>query len=221
MKKNRREGLIPAVVYGAGKDPKTFWVSFKDIERAFHKARSTNVLFELGKDTVLLKEIQKDLISDTPLHIDFLRIKLTEKVEVDVPLRLTGESKGVKNQGGILEHLLRELKVRTLPTEIPEAISIDVSDLEIGQGLLVKDLKIPQGLEISTDANHIVVNVVAPAKEEAAPAPVEAVAEAQPEVIGKGKKEAAEGASPTSVGGPTKAPAGASPTAKPEPPAKK
>ena len=215
---NRKQGTLPAVVYGAQKKPYGVWVSAGELDRALHKAHSANVLFSLQvagegaaakKETVLLKDIQRDPVRSFPVHVDFFRIKLTDKVEVEIPVRVTGEPKGVKVQGGILEHLLRELRVRTLPTQIPEAVTVDVTNLEIGNSVLVKDLQVPVGVEVLTDANHVVVNIVVPAKEEVAatttPDAAAAVA-AQPEVIAKGKKEleGEAGAEPTK-GQPAKA----------------
>lgn len=217
LRANRQKGIIPAIVYGAKKDPKSLWVSNKELEKAMRQAHSANVLFELtmeeagfeeekaaktkkkpssktsSSETVLLKDIQRNVIDDTPIHVDFLRVDIHKEVEVAVAVHVTGESSGVKNQGGILEHILREIKVRCLPTAIPELITVDVSHLEIGQGLLVGDLKLPKGVELVTDASHVMVNVVAPARvEEPVVAAVTAETSAEPEVIAKGKKETAE-----------------------------
>lgn len=220
LRSQRGQGILPAVVYGDGKEAVSFWVDRRVVERALHQAHSTNVLFSLevegapeassGKETVLLKELQRNVITGVPAHIDFLRVKLTQKIEVEVPIHLKGEAKGVKVQGGILEHLLRELKVRTLPTAIPEAVVVDVTELEIGHGLLVKDLPVPPGVEVLTEASHVVVNIVVPAKEEAPAAATEtvgAVAAPAPEVITKGKKEV-EGETAEAKAAPAKAASG-------------
>ena len=125
LRSRRAEGIIPAVVYGGKGKPENLWVSRKDLENAIHKAHSSNVLFDLQFDeksaheTALLKSIQKHLLYSHPIHVDFYRVDINHKVDVEVAVRLTGEAKGVKNQGGILEHLLREVRVRCLPTAIP------------------------------------------------------------------------------------------------------
>ncbi len=197
---NRKDGTLPAVVYGAAKQPYGVWVSAGELDRALHKAHSANVLFSLQvagekggdkKETVLLKDIQRDPVRGVPVHVDFFRIKLTDKVEVEIPIRVTGEAKGVKVQGGILEHLLRALRVSTLPTQIPESVIVDVTNLEIGHSVLVRDLQVPQGVEVLTEASHVVVNIVVPAKEEVAAVvtPEAGAVAAQPEVIAKGKKD--------------------------------
>jgi large subunit ribosomal protein L25 len=136
--------------------------------------------------------------------------------QVAVPVHISGEAVGVKAHGGILEHLVREIKVRCLPGDIPQAISIDVTNLDIGASVFVKDLPVPQGVDLITGTGQVVLNVVAPkAEEEAAPA-AEALAPAAPEVIAKGKKEE-EGAAPA-AGGKEGAPAA---PAKAEAPSKK
>ncbi|MBI4668708.1 MAG: 50S ribosomal protein L25 [Elusimicrobia bacterium] len=207
MKTQRSSGFIPAVVYGAKKDPRSLWVNRKELEKAMTRVHGANVLFKLmisdpstslrtGKsnvadakaETVLLKSLQRDVCSDLPIHADFLRVDIHQKVEISVAVHVKGEAKGVKDQGGILEHLLREIKVRCLPTEIPAAIEVDVSKLEIGQGVTAGDLKLPEGVERLTVAAHVVINIVAPARVEEAAAPA-AAAGGEPEVIAKGKKE--------------------------------
>ncbi|MBI4370058.1 MAG: 50S ribosomal protein L25 [Elusimicrobia bacterium] len=207
LRLSRFEGSIPAILYGASKTSKSLWVSRLELEKAMRQAHSANVLFQLqieAKETpgqtkakfetehVLLKEVQRNPINEVPCHVDFFRVDLKKRVEVNVPLRVTGEATGVKNQGGILELLAREVKIRCLPTAIPEAFTIDVTPLGIGQGVFIKDLTVPQGVEVLTDGNHLVVTVAAPVKEEepAAAVATTGAAGAEPEVITKGKKEA-------------------------------
>lgn len=210
MRTKRLAGSIPAIVYGAKADPRSVWVSRLELEKAMRSAHSANVLFKLdvatqesgqtdkistkksavknsGAETVLLKSLQRDPATEVPVHVDFVRVDVHKKVEIEVAVHVTGNAVGVKDHGGILEHIMREVKVRCLPTHIPEAIAVDVSDLDIGQGVVAGDLNLPDGVELVTDAGHILINVVTPTKEEE-PAPAAATA-AEPEVITKGKKE--------------------------------
>lgn len=190
----RVEGEVPAVVYGGKKSPVPLSVAGKELLQVI-KAHGANVILSLkvGSDTetVLVKEVQRDPISHKPIHVDFQRISLTDKIEVNVPLHVKGEAPGVKLAGGILEHILREVRVKALATAVPSALEVDVSGLQINQGLKVKDIAAPAGVEILASPDQIVVNVVAPMtfEEEKAPAAAAAGAgPAEPEVIAKGKK---------------------------------
>ncbi|HRY29474.1 MAG TPA: 50S ribosomal protein L25 [Elusimicrobiota bacterium] len=218
----RDSGEVPAVVYGGKKGPHPASVNAKKMTEIL-KSQGTNVVFslKLGKDseTVLLKDLQRDPISRKIVHVDFQRISLTEKIEVNVPIHVKGEAPGVKLSGGILEHIQREVRVRCLPTAIPSAVEVDVSGLQINQGLKMKDVKFPEGLEVLSDPELIVVNIVAPTefKEETPAAAAAAVPGAtEPEVIAKGKKpeEGAEGAAPAAPGKEGAAKAPAAPAAK-------
>jgi large subunit ribosomal protein L25 len=195
----RLKGQVPSVIYGGKKSSYPLTVNSKEFQ-LLTKAHGSNVVVNLKVDsateTVLVKEVQKDMISREIIHIDFQRISLTDKIEVSVPLHVKGEAPGVKLSGGILEHILREVRVRCLPTAIPVAIDVDVSALQINQGLKMKDILPPAGVEVLTDPEHLVVNVVAPTELEEEPAPGAAPAATEPEVIAKGKKpeEGEEGA---------------------------
>ncbi|MGQ0645321.1 MAG: 50S ribosomal protein L25 [Elusimicrobiota bacterium] len=194
----RESGEVPAVVYGGQKPPVSVSVTAKELK--IHGGASALINLKVGSEaeTVLLKDVQRDPISRKFIHLDFQRISLTEKIEVSASLRFTGEAPGVKLGGGILEHILREVRVRCLPTAIPEAIEVDVSGLQLNQGLRVKDLRPPEGVEVLNDKELLVANVVAPTILEETPAPGAVPAAAEPEVIAKGKKpeEGAEGAAP-------------------------
>ncbi|MFH1258219.1 MAG: 50S ribosomal protein L25 [Elusimicrobiota bacterium] len=187
----RKQGRIPAVIYGSDQEALPLSVDEKSF---FHliQTKGFNLLINLqingvGDKTVLVKEIQRDYIKRTILHVDFHQISLREKIEVTVPLEVQGNAPGVK-AGGVLEHILREIRVRCLPLEIPQSIKIDVSQLAIGQGILVKDLTLPEGLELLTGTEQIVINIVSPTVLEETPA-VAVAAGAEPELITKGKKE--------------------------------
>lgn len=199
-RKARAAGQIPGVLYGHGEDPVPVAVDSKDFEIALrgHKGGNAIVNLNVGKGdvTALLRDVQLDPLSRRIIHLDFQHISLTEQIVVEVALHFVGTPIGVKDGGGILEHLVRTLEVRCLPTAIPPSIDVDVTALNIGQNLHVRDITV-SGFEIVTDPEVTIAAVVAPAAEEvAAPAAAEvegaAPAEAaEPEVVAaKGKKEA-------------------------------
>jgi len=197
-KKLRREGLIPGVVYGAEGKTLSIQVPEKNFTQILHSGFGENVLITLnianGKTQskkVLIKEIQHDPVRGNIVHIDFHHIQLTKKVTVKVPVQLTGLADGVKNQGGILQHILREIEVECLPTDIPAKIEIDVSPLRIGDSIHVRDIKLEKATVLS-DPEGTLASVVPPMKEEevpvAAAAPVEGEI-TEPEVISEKKAE--------------------------------
>ncbi|MFH0764776.1 MAG: 50S ribosomal protein L25 [Candidatus Omnitrophota bacterium] len=195
----RIKGLIPANVYKGGKGALSLQVSLDGLQEVLHTKAGENVIITLKisgegspKDkTVLIKEIQREPVKDAILHVDFNEISLTEVLKVDVPLAARGEPVGVKIDGGILEHVIRELQVECLPTAIPEKIEIDVSNLKIGDAIHIKDVKIPEGVKVLNDP-ELIAMIVKPPKIEA---PKEEVAEGaeEPELIRKKKEEAPEG----------------------------
>lgn len=201
----RNEGWIPGTLYGNGK-PVDISVDNRDFNKALHNQAGINALFniKLGSETAVsvVKEIQRHVWKRNPIHVDFKRINMKETLTVNVPTHVVGEAPGVKNSGGILEHITREVRVRCLPDDIPASIDVDVTKLELGHGVKVKNLPALKGIEYLTIAETIVVNVVAPKVEEVkAPTPAEvAAAAAQPEVIAKGKKDE-EGAAAAPAGG--------------------
>ncbi len=219
----RVQGEVPAVVYGGENKSFPLSVELKQFLKLL-KQHGANVVMSLkldgGTETVLVKEVQRDAISRMPIHIDFQRISLTETIEVSVPLHVSGEAPGVKLGGGILEHILREVRVKCLATNIPQSINVDVSNLQLNQGLRVKDLPVLPGVTVLTDVTQLIVNIVAPTEleEPATPAAGAAVpGAAEPEVIAKGKKpeEGAEGAAAAPAKGAEAKPAAGKPEAKP------
>ncbi|MBI4375755.1 MAG: 50S ribosomal protein L25 [Elusimicrobia bacterium] len=192
----RGDSKVPGVIYGGGKPPVQVALPEKEL-MAIRKKAGVNAIIQLqlGKshETVILKDLQRHPVTDRPVHADFQRISLTQKIEAKVPLRIVGEAPGVKTGGGILQHELRDLTVRALPTHIPQYIDVDVSKLELGGHVLVKDLNVGTDIEIHEDAEHIVVHVTQ-VKEEIAAAPAavpeEGAAPAEPELAStKGKKD--------------------------------
>ncbi len=196
-RKARAQGRIPGIVYGHGEDPVPIVVDSRAFQLAVQHHKGGNAIVNLavggGELTALIRDVQYDPVSHHILHLDFQHISLTESIEVKVGVHLNGLPAGVKDGGGVLEVILREIEVRCLPTAIPAALEYDVSGLGVGQSLHVRDLSAP-GVTILSDPDATVATVVAPTVvEEAAPAegaPVEGAAE--PEVITKGKKDEAE-----------------------------
>jgi len=200
----RNKGLVPANVYRSGKAATSLTVSDRELRSILHTKAGENVLITLkvsggesaAKDrTVLIKEIQRHPVRDDVLHVDFNEISLTEMLKISVPLVAHGEPLGVKIDGGLLEHVLRELSVECLPTNIPARIEVEVSALKIGDHITVKDIKAPDGVKVLNDPELIALIVKAPKveapKEEAVPGGEE------PELIRKKKEEeAAEGEEP-------------------------
>jgi large subunit ribosomal protein L25 len=197
-KRLRRALRIPGVVYGGKQVPLPVVVNPHELLSAL--GAGENVLINLsvaGIDgtqtrTVILKELQLDPVKGRPLHADFMEVSMERKIRVEVPLILAGEPVGVKSKGGILEQPLRQLFVECLPLNIPERILVEVSALDIGDAVHVRDLTVGQGVRILEDTARVVASVVAPAAEEVA-APVEEKP-AEPEVVGKKEKAEAEAA---------------------------
>jgi len=193
----RGAGLIPAVVYAAGKKSQAIKISRSVLLRLIHQHRIEGVLINLKvKDdkkhaprSCLIKEIQYDPVYEDIVHVDFNEISLTKAIKVNVPVAVKGEPAGVKQEGGSLEHILWEIEVECLPTNIPKDIEVDVSNLKIGDAIHIKDIVAPDGVKILNDPSAIVLSVVAPMKEEVPAAPVEGEEKQEPEVI-KEKKEA-------------------------------
>jgi large subunit ribosomal protein L25 len=195
----RREGRVPAVIYGHGREPAPMSVSFLELSRLLEKIspESTIVDVAMGGRTVktLIREIQRHPIKQGIVHVDFQEIHADEKLRLEVTIHLTGTADGVRNQGGILDQVLRTVEIEVLPSDIPEHVELDVTSLTIGRSLHVSDLNIPNA-KILTDAELTVATVVAPRAEEVAPvagaegvAAEGAEATAEPEVIKKGKTE--------------------------------
>lgn len=194
----RRAGKVPAVLYGHGRETRSIAVGSVEFGHLLEKInpRSTIVELALGGQPVrtLIREIQRHPLTPGFLHVDFQEILAGEKVRLEVPVTLTGTAEGVRNQGGIMDQVLRTVEIEVDPADIPESVELDVTALTIGKSLHVSDLAIPKAT-ILTDAALTVAVVVAPRIEEVA-APVAAVegavvAEAvpEPEVIKKGKIE--------------------------------
>jgi len=196
----RRGGKIPAVVYGAGKNAVSVSVDPRQVSRILHSASGHNTIFDLAVDgertKAMIVDWQYEPIKGSLLHIDLKRIAMDQKLTVMVPIVLKGEAVGVKQQGGILEQVTREVEIECLPSDIPSQIDADVSELVFGKVMRVSDLPHSEKLRFLTDENQPVAHVIS-IKEEVAPtaeavAGEAAAAPAEPEVIKKGKQETDE-----------------------------
>lgn len=203
-KKLRSEGRIPAVIYGRETKPQNVEVSAREMGELILHSVSENLLVDLAvkddgkpKRLALVQEVQHHPLSGKVLHVDFHEVSPTEKVTIMVPVETTGEAAGVKNSGGVLEHVLFKLKVRALPKDLPEQIVIDVTNLELNKTIHIGEVKAPEGVEILGDKNIPVVSVAVPrAEEEAAPAEGAAATAGDVEMIKEKKEEGEEGAAP-------------------------
>jgi len=193
----RAGGKVPAVVYGAGKDASAVVVDPRQVSRILHSKSGHNTIFDLSLDgertKAMIVDWQYEPIKGALLHIDLKRIAMDQKLTVEVPIVMKGEAAGVKQQGGILEQVLREVEVECLPGDIPSSIEADVSELVFGKVLRVADLPKSDKFEILTDENQTVAHVIT-IKEEVAATPEAVAADAaagpaEPEVIKKGKQE--------------------------------
>jgi large subunit ribosomal protein L25 len=205
-KRLRATGRVPAIIYGRQAKPQNLEVNAKELEELIHHSASENMLVDLSVESdarprrlALVQEIQHHPLEGDMLHVDFHEVAENEKVVVHVPLETTGEAAGVKTGGGVLEHILFKLKVRSLPKDLPEQIIVDVSHLELGKAVHLGEIKAPAGVEILGDKKIPVVAVALPRSEEeeaAATATTEVVAAGDVEMIKEKKEEGEEGAAP-------------------------
>ena len=199
----RKSGKVPAVLYGAGNESVPLSVDPRQVARILHSESGHNTIFDLALDgtertKAMIVDWQYEPIKGALLHIDLKRIAMDKRLTVMVPIELKGEAAGVKQQGGILEQILREVEVECLPGDIPSHIEADVTELVFGKVLRVSELPHSGKVKFLTDANQPVAHVIS-VKEEVAPTPEAVAAEAaaapaEPEVIKKGKQEVEEGA---------------------------
>jgi large subunit ribosomal protein L25 len=200
-KKLRAGKRVPAVVYGAGINPTAVDVGLDEFSRAIHTRAGENVVIQLTvaegqknfEKTVVIKEIQLNPVTDAIQHVDFNAISLTEKIKVKVMLHVKGDAPGVK-EGGVLDVVHHEIEVECLPTNIPERLDADISNMKIGDSIHLREIVFPSGVTPQLAEDEVVVAIHAPQAEEV-PAAAEEVA-AEPEVIGKEKKEGAEAEAP-------------------------
>lgn len=200
IKKLRKQGLVPAVVYSSDTNITLLIPSTSlNVLRLMHYSENAIIDMEIEGNAkiktmpVFIKDIQFDPITDKVIHIDFLKVSLKEKIKVHVPIVLKGEAKGVKEDGGVLDQVLRDLEIEALPLDVPEKIEVDISGLKIGDSLHVENLTIPANVKVITDLKTTFVSVAAKEEE-----PEEEVvgaegAPVEPEVIKEKKEEKAPG----------------------------
>jgi large subunit ribosomal protein L25 len=202
-RRTRREGKVPAVLYGGvGGAATPIAVPPKALLKILHSEAGQNTLIALklagaGDTRVLVKDFQLDPITHEVLHADFYRVAMDKVLRVTIPIVVHGEPKGIKQQGGILEHIRREIEIEVLPADIPEHIDVDVTELMLHQGVRVRDIATNSKWKPVSDPDLMLMHVILPKAEEvAAPADAAAAATAgvaEPEVIKKGKKDEEEG----------------------------
>ena len=209
--KLKREGLIPAVIYG-GKEPSLpVQVGARDISNLLSRALGENILVELEIDNAgqkssrmaLIQEVQHAPLTGGIVHVDFHAVNMNETLHTSVPIEPQGESIGVKSFGGILEQSLRSLEIACLPKDLPEVVTVDISGLNIGDSIHVRDIQLPEGVKAQDDAELTVFLVAAPAVAEVVAPTAAAATPAQPEVI-KEKKEEGAAAAPDKKAAPAK-----------------
>ena len=206
----RSDGRIPAVIYGRQVKAQNLEINAKEMEDLIHHSASENLLVDLAiKDDArpqrlaLVQEIQHQPLTGKILHVDLHEVAANEKVTIQVPVESIGEAEGVKTQGGTLEHVMFRIRVRGLPGDLPEVVTVDVSHLTIGQAVHLGDIKPPANCEIVGDKHLTVISVAAPRTEEEEAAEAAAAAEAVPgevEMIKEKKEEGEEGAAPAKPG---------------------
>jgi large subunit ribosomal protein L25 len=209
-KRIRVTGRIPAVIYGAFQEPRALSVNPKDILKIIRSKSGHNSIFDvdiqgLEKTPVIVADEQYHPVKGTLMHIDLKRIDLTKKLRVSVPIHTTGEAKGVKQQGGVLDVVTRRIEIECIPLDIPEQYDVDVTELMIGSSIRVAALPVKEGIRVLTAPEAVIAHVVG-IKEEVVAAPEAVVAAgtpAEPEVVKKGKKEE-EGAAPAAEKAPEK-----------------
>src|SRR6266513_1749334 len=193
VRKLNAMGVVPAIIYGAKDKAEALQVSRRDISAVLSHAAGENILVELdvaGKSRLaLVQEVQHAPLGNAILHVDFHAVSMDEKIQAEVPLEPSGIANGVKNFGGLLEQSLRYLPIECLPRDLPDRITVDVSNLNIGDSIHVRDIKLPDGVAAKVQPDLTALSVLAPAVEEEPAAAVAEGAEAGPEVITEKKPE--------------------------------
>jgi large subunit ribosomal protein L25 len=191
----RREGVIPAELYGHGVENLHLEVKTKDFERVYKAAGENtviNLLIGKEKKPVLVHDIDRDYLSGSVSHVDFYQIRMDEKIKVPVPVAFSGEAPAVKEKGGLLNKTILEIEVEALPANLPHSFEVDVSALdEFGKSIYVRDLKVPAEVRVITDPNTAIVTAIPPVKEEEVPAPVD-ISEVKVETEEKKAERASE-----------------------------
>jgi large subunit ribosomal protein L25 len=208
VRKLKARGIVPAIIYGSKDKPQPLQVSAREINAMLSHASGENILVELEIDgeksnrMALVQEIQHSPVGGHVLHIDFHAVSMDETIHAEVPLEGVGIPNGVKNFGGLLEQNLRALAIECLPRDLPDRITVDVSALNIGDSIHVREIQLPAGVAVKVQPDLTAFSVLAPAvEEEPVAAEVEAAAAAGPEVIKEKKEEGETAAAAPAAGG--------------------
>src|ERR1041385_9174424 len=199
-RRTRREGMVPITVYDGGAETVAAVAPLSELAAILRTEAGRNTIFTIevegvGESEVMFHDRQIDPVRGRLIHADLTRLVKGQKIEVTVPLHLVGEPIGVKEKQGVLEQIIREIEIECDPRDIPDALDVDVSNLDVHDVLHVSDIPVAEGVEILTDAEIVIATVGIVREEVEAPTPVEGEEPAEPEVIGKGKKEEEEGES--------------------------
>jgi len=192
-RRTRREGLVPLTVYGGDGGTVAAAAPLAELAAILRSESGRNTIFTIdvegvGVSEVMFHDRQIDPVKGRLIHADLARLLKGQKIEVTVPLHLSGEPLGVREKQGVLEQIIREVEIRCEPRDIPDVLEVDVTNLDVHETLHVSDIKVAEGVEILTDAEQVIATVGI-VKEEVAATPAEGEEAAEPEVIGKGKKE--------------------------------
>jgi len=193
----RKQGFIPAVLYGEGKETVSLVLEKKDVILILKSDSGENTIFKVAFDSnaqdAMFKDIQIDVVTDELIHADLVQISMDKAIRVNVPVSLQGDAVGVKTEGGFVDFMTREIEVECLPRDIPESIKVDISPLHLHQSLKVGDIAAPEGVRLINDPSSVIVVISVPHKEEEVAKPAEegvvAAEPVEPELI---KKERAE-----------------------------
>jgi large subunit ribosomal protein L25 len=191
----RREGLIPAVVYGGGGESIPLELDAREAIKILNEtSTSTLITLKVGKDDhrVLMRDIQYDVIKRTPIHVDFLRVEMDTAIRTSVPIDFVGEAPGVREQGGVLVTGLAELEIEALPADLPDKVTVDLEVLtEIDSMITVADVFVGKGVDVLTEPDEVLAHIVYQEIEEIEEEEVEAVVEAavEPELVERAKHE--------------------------------
>lgn len=193
VRRLRREGKIPGIIYGRGREPLPLSVDPLDVSKKINSNVIVDLIIEgeevQEEEVAMIKDYQKDVIKGNLLHVDFLKISMDEKIEVSVPVNIVGTAIGVK-EGGVMQQLMREVDIEALPDDIPDEIDLDISELDVGDSLQVDDLDVKESVEILNSPEDVIITIVTPSEEIEEEIEEELEEEfVEPEVIGEETEE--------------------------------
>lgn len=187
-KRVRKDGMVPCILYGLNKENVALSIPYNRLESALLSGkRMVDLSIEKKRETVLVKDLQHHPVTDRIIHADFERIAMDEEIDIEIPVVLEGRAKGA-DDGGVVDQILKSLQVKCLPQDIPEEVTIDISDLDINDSYKAQDIKLPKGVTAVTGEDEMVVVIHPPAREEEEAVPEEEI-HAEPEVLTERKEE--------------------------------